>query len=109
MASFRFYQLSNKALYAAINKQFNDYETTSTLKFPFAVRAIAINLRYPTQTLQANDTLGVKLLEQQSLLSQLNTQLTDLQAAILKYESSAKGMRKDVPVSTLPCPAVKKQ
>lgn len=91
MAVFRFYQLSNKALSAAINQQFNLYETTTALSFPFTVRTIAINLRYPTQTLQANGSLGVKLLEQQSLLSQLNTQLTDLQTAIRKYESSAKG------------------
>ena len=40
--------------------------------------------------MQANDTLGVKLLEQQSLLSQLNTQLIDLQATIQIYEPSAK-------------------
>jgi uncharacterized protein YlxW (UPF0749 family) len=91
MAAFRFYQLSNRALSAAIDSQFNRYETTTALTFPFAVRTIAINLRYPTHTLQANDTLGVRLLEQQSLLSQLNTQLTDLQTAIQKYESSAKG------------------
>ena len=90
MATFRFYQLSNKALSAAINQQFNVYETTTALNFPFTVRTIAINLHYPTQTLQANDTLGVKLLEQQSLLSQLNTQLIDLQATIQIYEPSAK-------------------
>jgi hypothetical protein len=84
MALFRFYQLSNRALSTAINAQFNAYETNTALAFPFQVRAIGISVRYPAHN---NATLGVRLLEQQSLLSQLSTQLAEVQGFIQQYQT----------------------
>jgi hypothetical protein len=86
VANFRFYQISNQVLSGAINTQFSAYQTSS-LSFPFVVTVIGINIHYPDRIRLVNDTLGVKLLEQQSLLNQLNNQLTQVQTYIKSYQT----------------------
>lgn len=88
-AGFSFYEVSNQALSKAINDQFTLYETNSALSFPFIVRIIAINIHYPSHTLQSNQTLGIRLLEEQSLLSQLTTRLAQIQNYVQQYQSNA--------------------
>jgi hypothetical protein len=45
----------------------------------------SINIRYPQGEKLSKETLGVKLLEKQSLLNQLKTHLTQLQSYISLY------------------------
>lgn len=86
VALFRFYEISNKALLTAINTQFQTYES-SISSFPFIVRIISINIHYPGETLRSKDTLGVRLLEQQSLLNQLTTQLSQIRGYVQDYSA----------------------
>jgi len=62
VAKFKFYEITNKKLLDSINAKFQAYETTISLSYPFMIRVISINIIYPEQTIQANDTLGIKLL-----------------------------------------------
>ena len=83
VAEYKLYQITNQALAVNINSQFTSYLTKQN--YPFVVNIIGINVKYPTTTVQPNDTLGLQLLKQTSKLSQLDTQLTLLQSYITSY------------------------
>jgi len=84
IATYKFYQISNQALARNINSQFATFQTTKN-NYPFIISIIGMNVRYPNNTIQANDTLGIKLLKETSKLSQLDSQLALLQNYIGKY------------------------
>ena len=84
VAAYKFYQISNQALARNINTQFAAFQTTQN-NYPFIVSIIGMNVRYPQNTMQVNDTLGIKLLKETSKLSQLDSQLTLLQNYIGNY------------------------
>lgn len=63
VATFKFYQLTNKALSTSINTQFTNYLASTQYSYPFLVTAIGINIHYPSKTMETTETLGVKLLK----------------------------------------------
>ena len=63
VASFKFYQITNKVLASTINTQFTTYLTNTQLNYPFIVTPIGINIHYPQKTMEVSDTLGIKLLK----------------------------------------------
>lgn len=84
VAGYQFYQITNQALASNINSQFSAYYSTQS-NYPFIVSIIGMNVRYPQDTIEANDTLGIKLLKETSRLSQLDSQLSLLQDYIDSY------------------------
>ena len=78
VAGFKFYQITNQALASTINNQFTSYQTNTQLNYPFTISIIGINVRYPKNTMELNDTLGIKLLKETSRLDQLTNQLATL-------------------------------
>lgn len=62
VAGYKFYQITNQALSANINAQFTSF-ITSRPTYPFQVSIVGINVRYPTNTIEVNNTLGIKLLK----------------------------------------------
>ena len=84
VAGYKFYQITNQALASSINVQFASYFASQT-KYPFLVSMIGLNVRYPRNTMEVNDTLGIKLLKESSKLSQLNSQLDTLKAYLAAY------------------------
>lgn len=86
VAIYKFYQITNQALANNINSQFVTFQSTQN-SYPFIVSIIGMNVRYPQNTFEGNDTLGVKLLKETSKLSQLDSQLALLQSYIGSYSS----------------------
>jgi hypothetical protein len=87
VAGYKFYELTNKALATTINTQFTTYTSTQS-NFPFSISIIGISIQYPENTMELNDTLGIKLLKETSQLQQLNTQLSTLNSYIATYQDT---------------------
>lgn len=84
VATYKFYQITNQALAQNINAQFATFQAKQ-INYPFIVSIIGMNVRYPKNTIQANDTLGIKLLKETSKLSQLDSQRALVQNYIRNY------------------------
>lgn len=90
VANLKFHEVTNQVLTNAINAELITYETNSSIYYPFNIRIIGLNIQYPQKTLKANNTLGTKLLEQTSMLKQLNNKLDNLKKDYAKYETVAQ-------------------
>ena len=73
--------MNNSLIISKVNSLFNSYDATIS-NYPFKMKLISLKIEYPSDSFSVNNTLGIQLLADKSLYSQLSSNYQRLSSNI---------------------------